>query len=93
MIEAGNFISNEMIYDYETDEYRVIYNSAFKIGHIFTFTEGVAEFLPDSSLFVEQQNSGLLWVVKDDQILYKNVIPSHHEGYHHLPNWTRIIQE
>jgi hypothetical protein len=42
-------------------------------------------------MFVEEQNSGVLWVLGDEGVLYKDVMPSHHEGHHHLPNWTRII--
>ena len=34
---------------------------------------------------------GVLWVLGEEGILYKDVMPSHHEGHHHLPNWTRII--
>jgi len=58
---------------------------------IMTFSEGLQEFLPDGSVFVEEQNSGVLWVLGDDGVLYKDVLASHHDGYHHLPNWTRII--
>jgi hypothetical protein len=60
---------------------------------IYTFTEGLSEKLFDGAYFVEEQNSGVLWVLKDDEVLYKNVLKSHHDGYHHLPNWARIIND
>ena len=49
------------------------------------------EFIDPSFYFVEEQNSGLLWIIKDNNIIYKNVLNSQHKGYHHLPNWTRLI--
>ncbi|MAB74466.1 MAG: hypothetical protein CMC99_05875 [Flavobacteriales bacterium] len=58
---------------------------------IMTFSEGLQEFLPDGSVFLEEQNSGVLWVVSEEGVLYKDVQRSHHDGHHHLPNWTRII--
>ena len=58
---------------------------------IFTKTEGLQEFINPNTYFVEEQNSGLLWIIRNDEVIYKNVFKSQHEGYHHLPNWTRII--
>ena len=66
-------------------------NSIGRNGEVMTFSEGLQEFLPDGSVFVEEQNSGVLWVLGEKGILYKDVMASHHEGHHHLPNWTRII--
>ena len=90
-IDAGNFSSNVMAYDLKNERYFYLEKEAFAKNDIHTFTEGMSEVLPDGSLFVEEQNSGLLWVIKDGEVLYKNVFPSHHQGHHHLPNWTRII--
>ena len=42
-------------------------------------------------IFLEEQNSGVLWVVSEEGVLFKDVQRSHHDGHHHLPNWTRII--
>jgi hypothetical protein len=49
------------------------------------------EVLPDGSLWIEEQNSGKLWIFKDGELRYRNVLKSHHDGHHHLPNWTRIL--
>ena len=58
---------------------------------IMTFTEGLQDMLPSGAAFVEEQNSGVLWVLNEDGVLYKDVMASHHPGHHHLPNWTRIV--
>jgi hypothetical protein len=60
---------------------------------IYTFTEGLSEKIYNETYFVEEQNSGLLWILDNDNVLYKNVLSSQHKGYHHLLNWTRIIKE
>ena len=39
----------------------------------------------------EEQNSGELWVVGPEGVLYHDVHASHHDGHHHLPNWTRVL--
>ena len=78
-------LKNERLYPYE----KKVYDE----HQIQTFTEGMQEVLADGSLWIEEQNSGKLWVFKNGELLYKNVLPSQHEGHHHLSNWTRILTE
>jgi hypothetical protein len=89
--DYGTFYSSIVGYNLRTKEYFNIASESFVENEIFTHTEGKAEHMPDGSIFVEEQNSGLIWVIKDDKAIYKDVFKSQHEGYHHLPNWTRII--
>ncbi len=91
--DYGSFYSSVIGYNLNTHEFFDISNKAFVKNSIFTYTEGKAEQLPDGSIFIEEQNSGLIWVLKDDEAIYKGVYISQHEGYHHLPNWTRIIND
>jgi hypothetical protein len=67
-------------------------DSVFRANKIFTFTEGLMEFVDPQTYLVEEQNTGLIWIIKDDQVLFKNVFKSQHEGHHHLPNWTRVVK-
>ncbi|MCR9152731.1 MAG: arylsulfotransferase family protein [Bacteroidetes bacterium] len=90
-IDAGDFYSNTMAYDLKRDSLYYYEKEAYMENNIHTFTEGMQEVLADGSLWIEEQNSGRLWVIKDGEVIYKNVFPSHHEGHHHLPNWTRIL--
>ncbi len=90
-IDAGGFYSNTMAYDFSGDSLYYYENEVYKANNIHTFTEGMQEPLPDGSLWIEEQNSGKLWVVKNGEVLYRNVLKSHHDGHHHLPNWTRIL--
>ncbi len=88
---AGGFQTNIMSYDLRTKEFKPIGNEVFKKNKIHSVTEGIVEFVTDDTYFVEQQNDGILWVIKDEEVIYKNVLQSHHKGHHHMPNWTRVI--
>lgn len=89
---AGDFYSNIIKYDFRNGSMSFIGDSIFKAHEIYTYTEGLVEFISPSSYFIEEQNEGITWIIEDDEVIYKNVFQSQHEGYHHLPNWTRIIK-
>jgi hypothetical protein len=89
----GDFTSNIVVYNFETKSFSVIGDSIFRANQIFTYSEGLVEFIRPDMYFVEEQNSGELWVIKEDEVVYKNVLKSQYPGYHHLPNWTRIIKK
>ncbi|MGB1635546.1 MAG: arylsulfotransferase family protein [Flavobacteriales bacterium] len=86
-----HWYSHVVEYDLASDTFRPLHEELVREHEIMTFSEGLQERLPDGSYFVEEQNSGVLWVLGDDGVLYKDVLASHHESHHHLPNWTRII--
>ena len=90
-VELKHWHSRIERYDLAADSFTPLWSELMGQEDIMTFSEGLQEFLPDGSAFLEEQNSGILWVVGDDGVLYKNVHRSHHPGHHHLPNWTRII--
>lgn len=86
-----HWYSHVVEYDLASDTFTPLHEELVREHEIMTFSEGLQERLPDGSYFVEEQNSGVLWVLGEDGVLYKDVLASHHDGYHHLPNWTRII--
>ncbi len=89
---AGDLWSNIVGYRLWDKNFFFIGDSIFRANSIFTYTEGLQEFLDEETFFVEEQNSGVQWILQNDSVIYKEVYDSQHEGYHHLPNWTRIIQ-
>jgi hypothetical protein len=93
LVIAGDYYSNIVRYDFGNNSFSFIGDSVFRANKIFTGTEGLMEFVDPSTYFVEEQNTGLIWIIKDDKVLYKNVLKSQHEGYHHLPNWIRLIKK
>ncbi len=92
LIKSGKFYSNIVSYNLKSGKFSFIGDSLVIKNEIFTRNEGLMEFIDESTYFIEEQNPGILWVIKDDEVIYKNVLKSQHKGHHHLPNWTRIIK-
>jgi hypothetical protein len=92
-VNAGEFNSNIARYSFIHQNIEIIESNVFDDNGIFTTTEGLHEYINDSTYFVEEQNVGHYWVIQNGQVLYKNVFNSQHEGHCHLPNWARIIKE
>jgi hypothetical protein len=92
MVDVGSFYSSIVKYDLSSGEFSFVGDSIFKANSIFTKSEGLQEVLDEETYLVEEQNSGILWVIRNDEVIYRNVFRSQHEGHHHLPNWTRVIK-
>ncbi len=93
LVFAGDLYSSIVKYDFQTQKISFIWEDVFRKNKIYSYTEGLIDFYEPNTCFVEEQNSGILWVIKDEEVIYSNVLKSPHKGYHHLPNWTRIIKE
>ena len=91
LIVSGNFYSNIVQYNLSTKEFEIVGDSLFHLNGIFTHTEGLHEYINDSTYLVEEQNVGYIWIIQNNMVVYKNILKSQHEGYHHLPNWIRIV--
>lgn len=92
IVEGGDIYSNLVYYHLNQDKFEVKYKDLFERNQIYTFTEGLSEHDSLGRIFIEEQNSGVLWVIEADSVIYKGVLHSHHEGYHHLPNWARLME-
>jgi len=90
---AGNLYSQIVKYNFEDKSYSFIWDSVFRDNKIYSSSEGLIDFYEPNTCFIEEQNKGVLWVIKDGEVIYKNVIKSIHKGFHNLPNWTRIIKD
>ena len=82
--------SNVLIYNFESNRFESLYEDQFIDNEIFTGAEGLFTLLPNGDMFVEEQNSGLLWVLGEDGVILKTTLKSDLDGYHYLPNWTTI---
>lgn len=91
VVDMGDYYASIVTFDLKNREFSSIGDSIFRANKIYTKSEGLQIFIDPETYFVEEQNSGLLWIIRNNEVIYKNVFPSQHEGYHHLPNWTRII--
>ncbi len=89
---VDNFCSNIIKYDLWNDSMYVVGEEVFRKNNIHTPTEGLIDYIDPSTVFVEEQNTGVIWILRNDEVIYKNVLKSQHKGHHHLPNWIRIIK-
>lgn len=89
--ELAHYHSEITLYDLGTETFRPLYRDLMAAEGIMTFSEGLQEALPGGQWFLEEQNSGLLWVVGPEGVMYRDVHASHHAGHHHLPNWSRVL--
>ncbi len=91
LVFAGDLYSQIVCYNLKNKQFSFLYDSAFQANEIYSGTEGLIAFYKPNTCFVEEQNKGVLWVIEDGEVIYKDVQKSIHKGYHNLPNWTRII--
>jgi len=83
-------VSRVLVYNLAQGTFSPLYPDQFELNDIFTHTEGLSTLLENGDLFVEEQESGLLWLFNEDSLLLRTYIPSPLHGYHHIPNWTRV---
>ena len=86
-----HWYSRVELYDLESDTFTPLWEDVMAEHEIMTYSEGLQEFLPDGTALIEEQNTGILWVIGNEGVVYKGVYASHHTEHHHLPNWTRVI--
>lgn len=60
LVTLGRFFSNMVSYDFEANSFSIIGDSLIIRNKVYTYTEGLMEFIDSSTFFVEEQNSGLL---------------------------------
>ena len=90
-LELAHYHSEITLYDLSTGSFSPLFRETMFDEGIMTFSEGLQEALPGGRWFLEEQNSGVLWVLGPDGVEYRGVHASHHGGHHHLPNWTRVL--
>ena len=90
-VEVARYHSQITLFDLASESFTPLYPEMMAEQGIMTSSEGLQEALPGGLWFLEEQNSGELWVVGPEGVLYHDVHASHHEGHHHLPNWTRVL--
>ncbi len=90
-VEVAHYHSQITRVDLGTGAFTPLLPALMAENGVMTASEGLQEALPGGRWFIEEQNSGELWVVGSEGVLYHDVHASHHDGYHHLPNWTRVL--
>lgn len=84
--------TNEIIvYDFNTDKYSKLFSKTFKENEINTVSEGLADFLDDESVIIEDTNNGRIFYLDNQgKVIWKfNNISSNKKKYPLF--WLRVI--
>jgi len=90
-VALAHYHSEITLFDLGSGAFTPLFRDAMTEEGIMTLSEGLQEALPGGRWFLEEQNSGVLWVIGPEGVEYRGVHASHHAGHHHLPNWTRVL--
>lgn len=91
LINESEFPYSQMlVYNFELDSFYVNLSNVFSEQQILTPTEGLLETLPNGDVYVENQNNGLIYVLNQDGLIYKNAFPTPEKDFFYMPNWTRV---
>ncbi len=91
LLKYPSFSSHISYYDLSTRTFSTPNKEVYAQHGVYSFTEGLFEELPNGDVFIEEQNPSLIWVFRQDSLMFKGILPSHHEGHHHLLNWSRPV--
>jgi hypothetical protein len=91
LLKYPAYSSHIKYYDFVSQTFSAPNKEVYSQHGVYSFTEGLFELLPNGDVLIEEQNPSLLWVFRQDSLLFKGILPSQHEDYHHLLNWTRVV--
>jgi len=91
VLSNGN--SNMIFYNLRTNEITFPFKKQFSDNAVFTHYEGLIRWLDKNTILVEEQEKGVLWIFDSTGVIYKNIHRAEKEGYHHMMNWTRIVEK
>ena len=82
-----------MFYNYKSKQFSILKGDKLFREKLFSHTQGLVSEIDDDTFLVEEPDTGILWIIKDKKVIYKGVFKSKHAGYHHMLNWTRVIDK
>ncbi len=94
----NNFISHEeyseiIIYNFETKEYRKMFNDQLLKENFKTYSEGLSHIFEDGSLIVEEQNHGRLILFNKDGNKEWEFVNKDINGDIGITHWIRVIED
>lgn len=84
--------SEIVIYNFEDKQFRWHLEKQLENEQIVTFTEGRHDILKSGDTFIESQNSGKLYLLNEDKIIFRKYLKTEKDGKIEQPNWMRIYE-
>lgn len=85
--------SEVLMYDFVSDSFSKLHNQVFVDHQIKTKTQGLSEVLKNGDLFVEEQNNGVIYIIRDGAIIYKHCFLVEDGKYCMHPSWMQLYQK
>jgi len=90
---VNNEHSNILIYNFETKNFRTLFNDQLKKENFKTFTQGLSHILKDGSLIVEEQNHGRIILFNNKGEKEWEFVNKDNNGNIGLISWSRVIED
>jgi len=88
-----NEYSEVIIYNFETNKFKKLFNNQLKKENFKTLTEGVSHILNDGSLLVEESNHGRIILFNKDGQKEWEYVNKDIDGNIGVISWVRIIED
>ena len=73
LLKYPSFSSHISYYDLSTRTFSTPNKEVYAQHGVYSFTEGLFEELPNGDVFIEEQNPSLIWVFRQDSLMFKGI--------------------
>ena len=85
--------SEILIYNFETNKFRKLYNNQLRYENFKTESQGLSQILKDGALMVEEQNHGRIILFNNEGSKEWEFVNKDINGRIYGTNWSRIIED
>jgi len=91
--DSVNEYAEVVVYDLESESFCSLYPNKFEHYQIYTFTQGKHYLLGNGDLFVEEWDTGKVYLFNENEVLLEKYFNRPREdGYVGYPHWVRIYE-
>ncbi|MEO9966067.1 MAG: arylsulfotransferase family protein [Reichenbachiella sp.] len=85
--------SDVLIYDLMDSTYSNSFKKFFDLEKIYTRTNGLHQFLSNGDLFVESFEEGKIFILNENEIVFKKQLDTSQEDMIYLPHWMQLYED
>lgn len=84
--------SEVVLYNFFQNSFSIYSEKVFKLHKIRTASQGLSEFISNGDLFVEEQNNGVVYVIREDELIFKQIFLVDEGKYIMHPTWIQLYE-
>ena len=89
----NNEFSEILIYNFDTEEYKKLFNEQLKKNNFKTTTQGLSHIFEDGSLMIEEQNHGRIILFNNEGETEWEFVNKDKDGNIGFISWSRVIED